>query len=120
MRLGGTPELFPLRMLTGADRLASSRTVRHLDSNLIERRIQELIFVAAEDVFSKGFFQVKFQEHVQKYFAHVLRELETAVAQLLTAYKMNALLEQLGSLPGKVEDSQPADAFKGNLLISKF
>lgn len=115
-----SPELLPLRMLTGSDRLSQTRSIQNLDSNLIERRIQELIFVAAEDVFSKGFFQIKFQENIQKYFAHVLNELKVSVDQLLTAYKMNSLIEQLGNLPGKIESNDNQNVFKGNILISKF
>ena len=114
------PELLPIRMLTGCDKLSDSRSLQNLDSNLTERKIQEIIFVAAEDVFSKGFFQTKFQENIKKYFSHVLKELKTLVDQLLISYKMNSLIEQLGNLPGKIESNDTQNVFQGNMYISKF
>jgi len=114
------PQLLPIQMMTGCNRISESRSVQNLDSNLIERKIQELIFVAAEDVFSKGFFQIKFQENIKKYFAHVLKELGSLVEHLLISYKMNSLLEKLGTLPGKIETNENQNFSQGNLLISKF
>ena len=114
------PELLPIRMLTGSARLSKIRTIQNLDSNLIERKIQEIIYVTAEDVFSKGFFQTKFQENVQKYFSHVLKELGVLIDQLLISYKMTSLIEKLGNLPEKIESNDNQNDFKGNLVISKF
>jgi len=114
------PELLPIQMMTGCNRLSETRSIQNLDSNLIERKIQELIFVAAEDVFSKGFFQIKFQENIKKYFAHVLKEVGSLVDHLLISYKMNSLIEQLGNLPGKIETNENQNISQGNMLISKF
>ena len=107
-------------MLTGCDKFSKTRTIQNLDSNMIERKIQELIFVAAEDVFSKGFFQLKFQGNIKKYFTHVLKELQTLVDQLFISYKMTSLLEQLKTMQGDIEAKEQLSHVKDNIMISKF
>lgn len=115
----GSGKLFELRLATGTHKIFKTTKISHLDPNMVERKIQEMVFVFFEDVFAKGFFRAEHKEKVEKYFQHVLSELKELSWQLNIAYKTSKMLkDKRGEGNKKIEGlvSNPT----ATMVISKF
>lgn len=115
----GSGKLFELRLATGTHKIFTSRKIVHLDPNLVERKIQEMVFAFFEDVFAKGFFRPEHKEKVQKYIKHVLEELEELSKQLNIAYLTHKMLQKHGASADRKMNGLISNA-TGTMVISKF
>ena len=103
-----------LRISAGSAKVNTVKKIPHLESFSIERKIQELVFVIFEDVFSKGFFQIKFQNNIKKYFDHVLNELKDLSSQLMISYSINNIFEKYEEKINQKSSEFPSNVFKQN------